>query len=681
MGILKQNSSHGTFGIGRRIARLVALSVLSAMLILAVLLMVNQLRESISTKQKNLESVGYVFAAAMAELIEDHDRPEIQRVLTSISRVPDIIHAVAVDQNNGVIASMGNATLLDSNVVNKDAGLWQMLTKGNLPVSVDIIRGGSAVGRLVIIGDISDIRVNLLWSMLTTLIASVLATICAVPLSKPLQQQITGPIINLTKSIQQVRETRNYRPAAVEKAEGETRVLVDAFNGMIGDIHNRDLALKKLAYFDPLTGLPNRVSFQKSLGEILSPGATGEKKHAAVFLLDIDNFHAINDAMGHSIGDALLMNVAALLNDEAGDKAIVARIGGDEFAIIVPELDSKIAAQSALACFIASLYQPIDILGNELHITASVGALLLPEDCANAGDAQRNMDLALHAAKSNGPGRVYFYNQGLTEAIQEEAELVLGLRLALQGDGLEVHFQPIINLSSGKTEGFEALARWNHPVKGMISPAKFIPIAEKSGLISALGDWVLYTSCKTAKAWQDQGHPARTVAVNISAAQMLQAGFLEKVRKALHESGLPANLLCLELTESLFVGKSMNTVQKLLIELKAMGIHTALDDFGTGYSSLSYLEHLPFDKLKIDRAFIKGIGNGQKNIDLLHGIIDLAHALGMTVVAEGAEKQEEIAALIALKADAVQGYIYAKPSPSDVAVARANAIDAEAIAA
>jgi diguanylate cyclase (GGDEF)-like protein len=645
------------------------------------LLMVNQLRESISTKQKNLESVGYVFAAAMAELIEDHDRPEIQRVLTSISRVPDIIHAVAVDQNNGVIASMGNATLLDSNVVNKDAGLWQMLTKGNLPVSVDIIRGGSAVGRLVIIGDISDIRVNLLWSMLTTLIASVLATICAVPLSKPLQQQITGPIINLTKSIQQVRETRNYRPAAVEKAEGETRVLVDAFNGMIGDIHNRDLALKKLAYFDPLTGLPNRVSFQKSLGEILSPGATGEKKHAAVFLLDIDNFHAINDAMGHSIGDALLMNVAALLNDEAGDKAIVARIGGDEFAIIVPELDSKIAAQSALACFIASLYQPIDILGNELHITASVGALLLPEDCANAGDAQRNMDLALHAAKSNGPGRVYFYNQGLTEAIQEEAELVLGLRLALQGDGLEVHFQPIINLSSGKTEGFEALARWNHPVKGMISPAKFIPIAEKSGLISALGDWVLYTSCKTAKAWQDQGHPARTVAVNISAAQMLQAGFLEKVRKALHESGLPANLLCLELTESLFVGKSMNTVQKLLIELKAMGIHTALDDFGTGYSSLSYLEHLPFDKLKIDRAFIKGIGNGQKNIDLLHGIIDLAHALGMTVVAEGAEKQEEIAALIALKADAVQGYIYAKPSPSDVAVARANAIDAEAIAA
>jgi diguanylate cyclase (GGDEF)-like protein len=595
--------------------------------------------------------------------------------------VPDIIHAVAVDQNNGVIASMGNATLLDSNVVNKDAGLWQMLTKGNLPVSVDIIRGGSAVGRLVIIGDISDIRVHLLWSMLTTLIASVLATICAVPLSKPLQQQITGPIINLTKSIQQVRETRNYRPAAVEKAEGETRVLVDAFNGMIGDIHNRDLALKKLAYFDPLTGLPNRVSFQKSLGEILSPGATGEKKHAAVFLLDIDNFHAINDAMGHSIGDALLMNVAALLNDEAGDKAIVARIGGDEFAIIVPELDSKIAAQSALACFIASLYQPIDILGNELHITASVGALLLPEDCANAGDAQRNMDLALHAAKSNGPGRVYFYNQGLTEAIQEEAELVLGLRLALQGDGLEVHFQPIINLSSGKTEGFEALARWNHPVKGMISPAKFIPIAEKSGLISALGDWVLYTSCKTAKAWQDQGHPARTVAVNISAAQMLQAGFLEKVRKALHESGLPANLLCLELTESLFVGKSMNTVQKLLIELKAMGIHTALDDFGTGYSSLSYLEHLPFDKLKIDRAFIKGIGNGQKNIDLLHGIIDLAHALGMTVVAEGAEKQEEIAALIALKADAVQGYIYAKPSPSDVAVARANAIDAEAIAA
>jgi diguanylate cyclase (GGDEF)-like protein len=670
-----QNTTHGTFGIGRKIARLVAVSVLAAMSILAILLMVNQLRESIAAKQKNLESVGYVFAAAIAEHIEKQDRAEIQRVLTSISRVPDIVHAVAVDENNAVIASM------ESNLVDQEAGLWQMLTRGNLPVSVSVIRGGVAVGRLVIVGDIKEIRMHLLWSLLTTLIASGLAAACAVALSKPLQQKITGPIINLTKSIQQVRETRNYRPAEVVNAEGETRVLVEAFNGMIGDIRNRDAALQKLAYYDPLTGLPNRVSFQKKLGDILSTNTPIDEKLAAVFLLDIDNFHAINDALGHSIGDALLMNVAALLNDEAGSTAFVARLGGDEFAVILSGVATKAEAESELACFIASLYQPIDILGNELHITASVGALLLPQDGPNPGDAQRNMDLALHAAKLTGPGRVYFYNQSLTEAIQEEAELVHGLRQALTGTGLEVHFQPIIDLKTGKTEGFEALTRWNHPQKGMISPVKFIPVAEKSGLISALGDWVLNTSCKTAKAWLDDGHPPRTVAVNISAAQMLQAGFLEKVRNALQESGLPAHLLCLELTESLFVGKSMNMVQKLLVELKAMGIRTALDDFGTGYSSLSYLEHLPFDKLKIDRAFIKSIGNGQKNIDLLHGIIDLAHALGMKVVAEGAEKQEEIEALITLNADAVQGYIYAKPSPADVAVARANAIDAEVLAA
>jgi EAL domain-containing protein (putative c-di-GMP-specific phosphodiesterase class I) len=239
-----------------------------------------------------------------------------------------------------------------------------------------------------------------------------------------------------------------------------------------------------------------------------------------------------------------------------------------------------------------------------------------------------------------------------------------------------VHYQPIISLNSGTTEGFEALARWNDPERGMISPAKFIPIAEKSGLISALGDWVLRTTCTTAKSWLDQGEPERTVAVNISAAQMLQVGFIENVRDTLKDSGLPARLLCLELTESLFVGKSMNAVQKLLIELKAMGIRTALDDFGTGYSSLSYLEHLPFDKLKIDRAFVKGLSSGKKSLDLLHGIIELAHALGMTVVAEGAERIDEIDALRFLKADAVQGYYFAKPATAAAALAMANEIDA-----
>jgi EAL domain-containing protein (putative c-di-GMP-specific phosphodiesterase class I) len=220
---------------------------------------------------------------------------------------------------------------------------------------------------------------------------------------------------------------------------------------------------------------------------------------------------------------------------------------------------------------------------------------------------------------------------------------------------------------------------WKCSTKGYIPPFKFIPVAEKSGLISELGDWILRASCVQAKAWLDAGEAPRTVAVNVSAAQILQVGFLENVRKTLEETQLPPHLLCIELTESLFVGKSMVTVSKMLSAVKSMGILTALDDFGTGYSSLSYLESLPFDKLKIDRAFVSAMNNGQKNIDLTKGIINLAHALGMTVVAEGAETQVELALLKALNADTVQGYVFAKPTAAAEALATANAIDARAL--
>ncbi len=660
-------------GIGGRISRLVAVSVFTAMMLLAAILMINQVRESISAKHKSVEAVGYVFASALAEKIEQQNRTEIQLVLRSLARLPDIFSAFALDKNGATLASMGSGAILQSNLVNNAENSWQYLTKGNMPVSVDIIRGGTVAGKLVLIADISDIRQHLLWNLLSTLVASLIAATLAVPLSRPLQSRIAKPIIDLTASIKNVRETRSFQPADIAGAEGETLMLVENFNGMINDIQNRDLALRKLAYFDPLTGLPNRVNFQKHLELILKQSVGASNR--AIFILDIDNFHALNDAMGHSLGDALLMNVAALLNDATSESDFIARIGGDEFAISVSDVSSLQEAQAALAKFISTLYRPIRLLGHELHLTASVGAVLLPTDGDNVSDIQRNLDLALHEAKRSGPGHVYFYKPELSNAITEEAELVSGLRVALQEDGLEVHYQPIVDLGTGKVSGFEALVRWNHPVRGMISPAKFIPMAEKSGLISPLGDWVLKTACLEAKAWIDQGEPPRSVAVNISAAQMLQSDFLEKVQNALLVSGFPAHLLCLELTESLFVGKAMNTVQKLLQELKALGIQTALDDFGTGYSSLSYLENLPFDKLKIDRAFIKSLGKGQKNIDLLQGIIDLAHALGMKVVAEGAEKANEVKILAQLKADHVQGYYFAKPSTGNFAIVDAAEID------
>ena len=233
----------------------------------------------------------------------------------------------------------------------------------------------------------------------------------------------------------------------------------------------------------------------------------------------------------------------------------------------------------------------------------------------------------------------------------------------------------MVNLNTGYVEGFEALARWNDPVKGFIPPAQFIPAAEKSGLISTLGTQILKVACKQAKLWKDAGRPDWTVAVNVSAAQIMQAGFIEQVREILEETQVPPHLLCLELTESLFVGKSMAFVQNMLREFRILGIKTALDDFGTGYSSLSYLEHLPFDKLKIDRAFVHNAQEGTKNTELLKGIINLAHGLGMIVVAEGAETQVELDMLRKLKADFVQGYVIAKPMPAEQATIAADLHD------
>lgn len=645
----------------------------SAIIILSTLLSTIQLKDSLRSKRLALEAIAYVFASAVADNIETRDELQIQRVLRSISRVPAILYVGVVDSDGATIAQLGNTVFLATDVINSDPTTFSMLTKGRLPITVNIIHGGLIVGRLALIANISDIRTQLAWNLVTIILAAVAAAVLAVPFAVPLLNRITRPIITLSEAMTKVRETRLYKSADIAEAEGETRTLVHAFNNMINDIRSRDAALQQLAYYDPLTGLPNRVHFQKLLDEFLN--AEKQSNFAAVVLADIDNFHAINDAMGQTIGDALLMNVAALFHEEAGESYRVARVGGDEFAILLPGVKSQAEAQEVLAKFIAALFKPIEILGYELHVTASVGVVLVPQDGCLSSDVLRHLDLALYDAKQSGTGRVSFFKSEFIDRIKEEAELTQGLRVALANNEFEVHFQPIVSMRVGNVIGFEALARWKHPVKGYIPPIKFIPVAENSGLISVIGHWILRASCIQAKAWLEDGNPPRTVAVNISAAQILQVGFVESIRLILAETQLPPSLLCLELTESIFVGKSMVTIQRMLSEFKAMGIQTALDDFGTGYSSLSYLEHLPFDKLKIDRAFVRGLQNGQKNIDLMSGIIHLAHALGMSVVAEGAETSEEINSLKQLGADSVQGYAYAKPAPAIIALARANEID------
>ena len=673
MGQEKSAKRQRREGLGHRINRLVAWSVLLTMAGLGLFLIGFQIRQETSASQRQLEATAYVLASAAAEHLEANSPGEIMRVFRSVNRLPDILYAAAVDAQGHVVASMGTAAMLEGDLITEEPTVFNMLRQGKMPVNVAVIRGGLKVGRIVLIGDVSSIRRHVLWTMLATLLAALGSVMIAMLIAKPFQSRIVKPIVKLTALMQSVRETRNFQVAEIADAQGETQQLLESFNGMISDIKRRDLSLQKLAYFDPLTGLPNRVHFQKLLEEFLK---TDKNAHAAVYLLDIDNFHAINDAMGHSIGDALLMDVAARLHAATEhSEAVVSRLGGDEFAIMIPALASINNATDALAPYLASFFKPVQILGHELHITLSTGVVLLPEHGQDVSDIQRHLDLAMFEAKNEGVGRVALFKPELAKAIKEESDIAKGLRQALLNGGLQPHFQPVVDLATGKVAGFEALSRWIDPVLGFVSPAKFIPVAEKSGLITALGHWILAESCRQGKAWLDAGKPERFVAVNISAAQMMQVGFVASVETVLAESGFPARLLCLELTESLFIGKSMANVQKMLSSLSRLGVQTALDDFGTGYSSLAYLEQLHFDKLKIDRAFVTNNHLGGKKAELLGGIISLAHSLGMSVVAEGAETADEMQSLTAMKADFVQGYVYCKPLAALEAAAKADAID------
>ncbi len=662
--------------IGQQINHLLVTTIITGMTSLALALAVYQFNSTVNARRAGLEATGYVFASAIGESIAARNTQDIQRVLHATNHLHDVVGVFALDAQEHVLANAGNPVVLSSNIMAGEPTLLKMLQQGLMPVSVEVVRGGANVGRLVLIGDITNVRRQLLNTLWVTLISGALALALALIMANRLQRRITRPIVQLTKSISALRKAHMYVPTEIPNAEGETRILVESFNGMIGEIHDRDAALKKLAYFDALTGLPNRSSFQQCINDYFETHGEAASS-CTILLLDIDNFKAINDTLGQVIGDALLLNVAALLRDAQPEGALVARLDGDEFGVFVPDTKTVGEAQVAVAPFIACLYQPMRIFAHELSVTACGGIAFAPDFGPTSEALQRNARLALSQAKSDGAGHVVSYRHEIGEGVDEEMMLERGLRGAIAAGELELHYQPIVSSIAYRVEGFEALLRWRRADGKMIPPVKFIPLAEKTGLITELGKWVLEKACRDAQAWREAGEPERFVSVNVSPSQIFLSDFVTTVEDALMSADLPAELLCLELTESLFIGKSMSLVKNMLIDLKRLGVITALDDFGTGYSSLAYLEHLPFDKLKIDRAFVhKPIGVDQ-NKPLLQGIAQLAHALGISIVAEGAETFGEVALLREIGVQSIQGYYFAKPMPAAEALVAATQIESQ----
>jgi diguanylate cyclase (GGDEF)-like protein/PAS domain S-box-containing protein len=425
--------------------------------------------------------------------------------------------------------------------------------------------------------------------------------------------------------------------------------------------------IRHLAQHDALTGLPNRFTLAAHLEHALVRAERSGEKVGLMFI-DLDNFKTINDTLGHHIGDRLLCEVAKRISRAVRKSDIVARIGGDEFVVVLEstkvESDEGLVAQK----IIDQLAEAVTIDGNVLHTTPSIGLAIFPDDGDSAEVLMKNADVAMYHAKSAGRNNYQFYTEHMNHAAAIRAQMEGRLRAALSGDEFLLHFQPQINLATGKVSGIEALIRWQSPELGLVSPANFIPLAEEVGLIVPISAWVLENACKTAKSWCDQGIPFECMSVNISPQEFRQRNFPEIVAAVLQKTGLPAARLELEITESTLMDSADTTVE-MLLRLKALGVTLAIDDFGTGYSSLGYLKRFPIDRLKIDRSFVRDLETDASDAAISTAVIALAHSLGLQVVAEGVETEGQADFLLQRGCDSVQGYLFSRPVPADEAAA------------
>jgi diguanylate cyclase (GGDEF)-like protein len=407
-----------------------------------------------------------------------------------------------------------------------------------------------------------------------------------------------------------------------------------------------------------LTNLPNRIKFRYELDVALR--YSKRNRHVAVHCLDLDHFKDVNDSLGHPVGDDLLKEVAQRLVAHVREGDSVCRLGGDEFAIVQVIDDLEVPEASLLASrVIEEISAPYLIQGNQLTISASIGISIAPEDGNDPDQLLKNADLALYRAKADGRGTYRFFEVGMDARAQARRLLEVDLRAALSRQEFEIHYQPIQNLKSGRVIAFEALIRWNHPLRGMIPPLSFIPLAEATGLIVPIGDWVLKQACIDAAGWSE---PVR-VAVNLSPAQFRSGNLVSSVSSALDVSGLPGNRLELEITESVLLGNSEANLATLH-KLRDLGVCVAMDDFGTGYSSLSYLRSFPFDKIKIDQSFIKDLASRADSMAIVRAVTGLGKSLGILTTAEGVETEEQLALLRLEGCSEVQGYLMSRPRPA-----------------
>jgi len=463
--------------------------------------------------------------------------------------------------------------------------------------------------------------------------------------------RITQPLARLDEAAGRLATGEHVQVRV--RGSDELARLATSFNEMVGKIAEREQRITQLAFNDVLTGLPNRTMFHQQLDQLF--GASEGGAMFALHCLDLDQFKVINDTLGHPAGDSLLVEAARRLRYAARGH-FVGRLGGDEFVVLQSVGADRDAIDRLAREILTAIAQPLSIDGNELVPSTSIGIAIAPDDGGDGGTLLRNADLALYRAKEAGRGTYAFFEESLNQRAQERRQVESDLRLALERGELELHYQPLFDLEQNRICSFEALLRWNHPKRGLISPVDFIPIAEDTGLIVPIGAWVVREACAQAARWPEQIR----IAVNVSPVQFHRGSLHDTILSALATSSLAPGRLEVEITESIFLEGSETTL-RLLHALRSLGVRVALDDFGTGYSSLSYLQSFPFDKLKIDRSFIHNLLTREGATAIVHAITELANALGIETTAEGVEETAQLMELRAHGCSSVQGFLFAEP--------------------
>jgi diguanylate cyclase (GGDEF)-like protein/PAS domain S-box-containing protein len=447
---------------------------------------------------------------------------------------------------------------------------------------------------------------------------------------------------------------------AIRDSDGQLTHYAALFTD-ISRLKETEARIRDLAYYDPLTGLPNRRLLEDRLQVELAHAARLRCRLAVMFV-DLDRFKRINDSLGHAVGDKLLVEIAARLRGSLRDDDTVARMGGDEFLVIINNLSGPDEAAMTARRLVAALRRPVNIEGRELIVTTSVGVSVYPDDSRDADTLIKHADVAMYRAKDEGRNSFQLFEPTMNARSLERLALETALHRALPRDELLLHFQPVVTAADGALVAVEALLRWQHPDLGLVSPADFIPLAEDTGLIVPIGEWVLRTACERHRQWREAGGPPLHMMVNISARQFREEGFSAMIGSVIAETGMVPECLTLELTESMLMDDTDRAIARLG-QLRALGVGLAIDDFGTGYSSLAYLKRFPIDELKIDRLFVRGIDRNDRDAALVSAIISLGHSLGLRVIAEGVETQAHLNVLCLQGCDLAQGFHFSRPLP------------------